>query len=442
MSDTPALAMRDIFAERRARVLSALGADGVLIVAAAPELIIGADTEVRYLPSSNLYYLTGYTEPEAVLVLSPSAEHQYTLFVRARDAERELWTGVRGGVDAARAAFRADAARPIAELAAGLPALVAGATVVFTDMATGRPDVDAALRGLLAQGRRARARTGRGVHTVTDTDVLVAPLRLRKDAAELDAMRTAARITVQAFEDAARALPMARREYEIEAAIEYAFRRRGAQAPAFPTIAASGPRASVLHYTANSAALPADGMVLVDAGARADMYCADVSRTWPVSGRFTGEQRALYDVVLAAHSAAIACIAPGRSTADMEEMALRVLARGMVDLRLLSGAVDDIIEQRVYRRYFPHRLSHWLGLDVHDVGEYTSAGAPIRLDAGMVLTVEPGLYVPLDDTHAPAGLRGMAIRLEDDVLVTTTGADVLTAALPISPEGVEELIAG
>ena len=432
-------AVSDHFAGRRSRVSSALGADGALIIAAAPELYVGTDTDVRYVPSADLYYLTGYTEPEAVLVLCPSADHEFTMFVRPRDPERERWTGVRGGVEAARAAFGADDAHALAELSARLPALLAGASTAYARFDTGRPEVAAALREVLAHARRNRPRAGRGVHTVADPQVLLGPMRMRKDAVEIDAIRKAADITVGSFADTARVLGSARHEYEVEAALEYAFRRRGASGPAFPTIAAAGANATVLHYTANDAALSSGDVLLIDAGARAHMYCADVTRTFPLGGRFAPAQRAIYDIVLAAHAAAIACIAVGRTTGDLDDAALRVLVRGMVDLQLLAGAVDDIIEKREYRRYLPHRVSHWLGLDVHDAGDYMTAGGPVVFEEGMVLTVEPGLYIPLEDTDSPAHLRGIGIRLEDDVLVTPAGADILTGGLAIRVEDVEAL---
>lgn len=412
------------------------------MLAAAPELVVGGDSDVRYVPSADLYYLTGYTEPGAVLVLCPSADAPFTLFVRPRDADRELWTGTRGGVEAARDVFGADTAYPIAALADELPRLLAGASHAFAALETGRADVDTALSAALASARRSRPRHGRGVHTVMDPHVLLAPMRLRKDAAEQAAMRAAADISVHAFEETARALHTMKHEYEVEAAIEYGFRRRGAAGPAFPTIAATGANATVLHYTANMAQLGEGDLLLVDAGARAGMYCADITRTFPVGGRFTSEQRAVYDVVLAAHDAVIACIAPGRSAAGLDDVALRTLVQGMIDLRLLDGAVDDLIDRKEYRRYFPHRVSHWLGLEVHDAGDYAVAGEPVKLEPGMVLTVEPGLYIPAGDTSAPVALRGVGVRLEDDVLITDSGVDVLTRGLAIRPEDVEALLRG
>jgi Xaa-Pro aminopeptidase len=435
--------MSDVFAQRRTRVLSALGEDGALILAASPELRVGADTDVRYVPAADLFYLTGYTEPEAVLVLCPSAEQGFTLFVRPRDAERELWTGTRGGVESAGAAFGAEAAHPIAELPARLPALLAGASTLYVPLDSGRADLDAAIRTTLAHARLSRPRSGPGAHTITEPYVLLAPMRVRKDATELRAMRLAADITVRSFEDAARVLRTAAHEYVVEAAVEHGFRSRGAAGPAFPTIAAAGHNATVLHYTANDAPLAAGSLLLLDAGARAWMYCSDITRTFPVSGKFSPEQRAVYDIVLAAHDAVIACATPGRTTADLDDAALRVLAQGMVDLRLLRGSVDAIIEQREYRRYFPHRVSHWLGLDVHDVGDYALAGVPVALEPGMVLTVEPGLYMAGDDDDAAAAwLHGLGVRLEDVVLVTEGPPEVLTGALPIRPGEVEALAGG
>lgn len=431
--------MNQVFAGRRERVLAALGAEGALVLAAAPELFVGADTDVRYVPSADLYYLTGYTEPGAVLVLCPSADEPFTMFVRPRDPDSELWTGARGGIEAAREVFGADAAHPLSDLMEKLPRLLAGASRVFAALESGRADVDAALRAALVHARRARPRSGRGVHTITDPHVLLAPMRLRKDATEIAAMRAAADITVQAFDETARGLHAMQHEHEVEAAVEYGFRRRRATV-AFPTIAAGGRNATVLHYTASMAPLRDGDLLLLDAGARADMYCADITRTFPLGGEFTPEQRAVYDVVLAAHHAVIARIAPGRSAAELDEVALRTLVQGMVDLRLLAGSIDELIEKREYRRYFPHRVSHWLGLDVHDAGDYQVGSGPVKLEAGMVLTVEPGLYIVGDDMAG--ALHGVGIRLEDDVLVTPTGSDVLTRALPIAAEEVEVLVRG
>lgn len=424
------------FAPRRARLMQQIGEAAAVIVPAAPELRTGADGELRYLPAADLYYLTGYTEPEAVLVLSPGAASPYTLFVRPPDAERERWTGVRGGVDAAKHVYGADAAFDIADLATRLPDLVAGASVLYAPLACGRPDVDAAIRQVVASARAARTRTGRGAHTVTDPSLAIGPLRLRKDADEIACIRSAAAITVAAFAEAMAGVARADGEWQVEAALEYGFRRRGADGPAFPSIVAGGANATVLHYVANAAPLRAGDLLLIDAGARHRGYCADVTRTVPVSGRFTDEQCAVYDVVLAARDAAIAAVRPGTPAGAVHDAALPVLISGMMEIGLLSGTMDEILERRTYRRWFPHRTSHWLGLDVHDVGDYIVDGVPVALEEGMVLTVEPGIYIAADDEAAPAALRGLGVRLEDDVLVTADGAELLTGALPIAPDDV------
>jgi Xaa-Pro aminopeptidase len=434
-------ASSDVHAQRRARLLETLGPDAALIVPAAPELVVGTDSELRYLPDADLFYLTGYTEPEAVLVLCPSAESPFTLFVRARDPERERWTGVRGGVAAARERYGADAAHPLAELDARLPKLVAGVHVLFAPLDSGRSDVDAAIRRVLAAARRSRPRSGRGPHTLTDPRVLLAPMRLRKDAHELELLREAGAITVVAFLEAARGVTTAAGEWQVEAAIEHAFRREGAAGPAFATIAAAGANATVLHYVQNDAPLRPGDLLLVDAGARYRMYCGDISRTWPVSGRFSPEQGDAYEIVRRAHDAALDRVAPGRSADDMHQAAVHVLVEGMIDLGLVDGPIDDALERGDWKRYYPHRTSHWLGLDVHDVGDYARPdGSPVLLESDMVLTIEPGLYVPPDDDRAPAALRGIGIRLEDVAVVAAEGHEVLTAGLPLAPDEVEALL--
>jgi Xaa-Pro aminopeptidase len=420
------------YAGRRRRVLELLREqNSALIVAAAPELRVGPDTELRYVPAADVYWLSGYTEPEAVLVLAPAADNPFTMFVRDRDADAERWTGARGGVDAALHRFGADAAFPLAQLAAELPKAVAGADRLFARMPASGNDVDDAVRRALDHARRHRPRTGRGPHTVTDPAVLLGPLRRRKDAHEVALLREAAAITVAGFAAAHAALADASGEWQVEAALEHAFRRRGAMGPAFPSIVASGTNATVLHYISNDARLLPDAAVLIDAGARYRMYCGDISRTYPAGGRFSPAQHAVYDVVLRAHAAGLEACVPGGSVATVHDAAVRVLVEGMLDLGLLRGAVDEITAKEEYKRYYPHRTSHWLGLDVHDMGEYvTATGAPQPLEEGMVLTVEPGLYIPADDAQAPAELRGIGVRIEDDVLMTGSGRELLTAEAP------------
>jgi Xaa-Pro aminopeptidase len=434
----------DAFALRRSRVLAALGETaGALVAAAAPELRTRGDGDVRYTPDADLYYLTGLTDPGAVLVLCPSAEQPFTLFVLPREPEQERWTGPRPDAEAVRERCGADAVHSIGELAERLPKLVAGADVLFAAVASDRAEVDAAVRAALAAARRERPRKGRGPHTLTDPRVLLAPMRVRKDAGEVERLRDAARVTARAFAGLAARLTRAAGEWEVEAVLDHGFRSAGADGPAFPTIAAAGANATVLHYTRNDAPIRPGQLVLVDGGARQRMYCGDISRTFPASGTFTAAQRDAYDVVLGARAAAMAAIAPGAGADVLHDAAVRVLVNGMRDLGLLDGSPDEIVEKRGYRKYFPHQTSHWLGLDVHDPGDYvTGDGSPVALEPGMVLTVEPGLYIPADDDAAPAELRGMGIRIEDDVLVTGDGHEVLTALLPAGAADIESLLAG
>jgi Xaa-Pro aminopeptidase len=429
---------------RRAAVLERLGRDGVLILPAAPELRAGRDLELRYRPDADLFWLTGCVEPDAVAVLSPRREEApFTLFVRPRDPDRELWTGPRAGPDAARQALEADAAFPIAELADRLPAMLADVERVFFRLGTGRDDVERVVRAALIAAQRGRQRTGVGPRALVDPGAILDDLRLVKDDDEVVALREACRITAEAFRDAAPAIRPGAGEWEVEAALEAGFRRRGADGFAFQSILASGPNATVLHYAENRRVMAAGELLLVDAGACYGMYNGDISRTFPVSGRFSAEQRELYDIVLRAHGAALAACAPGRTVDDVHDAAVRCLAHGLAEMGLLEdGDPAGSAAEEAVKTFFPHRTSHWLGLDVHDVGDYAVNGEPRRLEPGMVLTVEPGLYIPPGTERAPAALRGAGIRLEDDVLITASGAELLTAALPIQPTDVEALARG
>lgn len=396
--------MNQIYGKRRDEVIAGLGRTGALVLSAAPEIIVGRDTELRYAVDPDLYYLTGYSEPEAVLVLLPRAdESRFILFVRGHDAARELWTGVRGGVEEALSQYGATTAYPIGEIGDRLPKLLEDATDCYARIGRGRPEIDALL------GHRA----------LKDPGEILDTMRLVKDEHEISLMREAARIARESF---AETLPRAApgiAEFEIEAAIEYGFRVRGADGASFPTIAAAGRNATTLHYVKNAERMRAGQLFLLDAGARYRMYCSDMTRTVPVSGAFTAQQRDLYDVVQSAHAAAIAATRPGVPFDAPHQAAQRILAEGLIGLRYLQGSVDEAIaDEARLKRYFPHRTSHWLGLDVHDVGGYTTADGPIVLAPNMVLTIEPGIY--MRDL-------GVGIRIEDDVLVTESGHEVLTA---------------
>ncbi len=429
----------DRFAARRAAYLRALGEDAALIFGSV-HAVRNADSEYRYRPSSDLYYLTGWEEPDAVALFRPGAELPFILFVLPRDRVREVWTGTRVGVEGARALHGADSAFPIHELPARLPELLQGyATLHY---AWGDPDRDRLVFGALRGARRAASRNGLEMpHQLVDGGRVVAELRLRKTADELVTLREAAAITAEAHVAAMRLGRPGVHEYELEAAIDGAFRRRGGEGPGYTTIVGGGANACILHYINNRDALRDGELCLVDAGCEYRYYTADVTRTWPVNGRFSGPQRDLYQVVLDAQLAAIDAARPGRPFKDMHDVAVRGLVTGMIALELLHGDVDTNIADESYRRYYMHGTGHWLGLDVHDAGAYWEGLRSRLLEPDMVLTVEPGLYVQPDDDTAPAHFRGIGIRIEDDIRVTHGDPENLTAACPKTVDALESVCA-
>jgi Xaa-Pro aminopeptidase len=430
------------FAARRRRVLDAMGSSSALLLGASPELRVGPDTELKYVVDGDVWYLTGHAEPETVVLLRRSGDSvAFTLFVRPRDPAKERWTGARAGVEAAVERWGPDEAFAVGDLAERLPRLLAECDDVYVGLSGGRRVLEDIAAQSLVAGRRSRPRTGRGPFRLIDPGPLLGAQRVIKDAAEQDALREAARITVESFIEAAPAIRPGGGEWEVEAAIDGGFRRRGASGPAFPTIAASGPNATVLHHISNDRAIEAGDLVLVDAGARNAMYCADITRTFPAGRRFEGERRAVYEIVLAAHDAAIAASRPGCTIRDVHDAAARVLVQGMRDLGLVEGPEADLPgEESDAWKYYPHRTSHWLGLDVHDAGAYVDAvGRPRTLEPGMVFTVEPGLYIASKADAAPDRLRGIGVRIEDDVLITPDGNEILTAGVPVAPDEVAAL---
>lgn len=419
---------------------------GVAILPTAPEVMRSRDSEYDYRHDSHFYYLTGFTEPEAVLTLVVDAQTtRSVLFCRAKDSEREIWDGYRLGPDAAPAALGIDAALPIASLDTELPKLIANRPALFYALGH-RAAFDAQVSRWL-DAVRAQARAGvTAPVTAFDVLALLDEMRVVKDAHEIDAMRRAAQISARAHERAMRATRPGLREYEIEAELLHEFRRNGSQAPAYGSIVACGAHACVLHYRANDAPLEDGSLLLVDAGCELDGYAADVTRTFPVNGRYTKAQRALYELVLAAQAAAIAEVRPGRRFDAPHEAALKVLAQGMIDLRLCAGERDEVIASGAYRRFYMHRTSHWLGMDVHDVGSYHEPRAAVDADPlarvlrpGVVLTIEPGIYVrPADDV--PEQYWHTGIRIEDDALVTPQGCEILSIAAPKDPDAIEHLM--
>jgi Xaa-Pro aminopeptidase len=408
-----------------------------MILPAAPPLFRAGDSELRYRPDSELFYLTGFREPESVLLLRGFAdEARSILFVRPRDRDAELWTGTRVGPEGAVALVGVDEARPLDELDNALPGLVKGADRIYLRLGL-HPRIERSVVAALREARLKGSRTGSGPRAVLDPGELLDEFRLRKDPQEIEAMRTAAAITVAGFEKGLGHVRSGAGEWEIEAEVEGEFRRRGALGPSFGTIVGSGANACVLHYTENDRRMEAGELVLLDAGAEWRMYSGDITRTVPVSGRFSPRQREIYEVVESARQAAVDAVAPGLRTDELHLAAVGAIVRGLLDLGVLSGSFDELLEAKAHEAYFPHRTSHWLGLNTHDPGDYARGGTPRPLEPGMVLTVEPGLYFPPDGDSPYAGI---GIRIEDDVLVTPDGGENLTESLPTEPADVEALV--
>jgi len=407
-----------------------------------PVLYRNGDSDLRYRPSSELYYLTGWREPESVLVLCGHAgEERSVLFVRKRDPERERWDGPRAGPEEARDWTGVDAAHPLEELEARLPALLAGAGRIHFRLGTD-PRVQRLVEEALRHARFRGMRTGAGPKGVADPGVVLDELRLRKDPGEVAAIREAVALTVLGIrEGLARAGPGVG-EWEVEAAVEAAYRREGGEGPAFGTIVGSGPNGCVLHYRENGRRARSGELLLLDTGAERAFYAGDLTRTVPVSGRFTPEQRDLYSVVEGARAAAVLAVRPGVSLQDVHRTAVEELTRGLLSLGILSGDLPALLEGKAHRPWYPHHTSHWLGLEVHDPGAHVTEGAPRPLEPGMVLTVEPGLYIPPGSEGGAAPFAGLGVRIEDDVLVTPGGHEVLSADLPTAPGEVEGLVGG
>ncbi len=425
------------YSGRRARLMRAMGA-GIAVVPTAPEKIRNRDTHYPYRYDSYFYYLTGFAEPDAALVLVGGKEPKTLLFCRERNQEREIWDGFRHGPQAARERFGFDEAHPIESLDEALAAMLENQPALLYTVGAD-PDWDArAMKWLNAV--RARARAGISApDRIQEVRAFLDEMRLVKDAHELDIMRRSARIAASAHRRAMQRTRPGRNEYEIEAELLHEFRRSGAQFPAYWPIVAGGANACVLHYVSNDAPLHDGDLLLIDAGCELDGYASDITRTFPVNGRFAGAQREVYEVVLAAQLAAIDKVRPGNGWNEPHDAAVRVLAQGMIDLKLLPGSLDKVLESESYKRFYMHRTGHWLGLDVHDAGEYKRDGKWRALEPGMTLTVEPGLYIrPSEDV--PRALRNIGVRIEDDVLVTQAGCEVLTAEAPKRIVDIEALM--
>lgn len=428
--------MQAEYRQRREQLMTKIG-NGTAILRSAPTAVMHNDVEYTFRQDSDFFYLTGFNEPEAVAVLAPHhPEHRFVLFVQPKEREKEVWTGYRCGVDKAKEFYGADEAYPINELDEKLPQYLEKADRIYYRLGRDRTFNDKIIHHY-QQLLRTYPKRGTGPIAIEDTAPVLHSMRLVKSQAELELMRLAAAISVEAHNRAMEITQPGRYEYEIQAEIEHIFRIRGGMGPAYPSIVASGANACVLHYIENNRQMQDNELLLIDAGCAYQYYNGDITRTFPVGGKFTPDQKTLYELVLAAQQSAIAQIKPGNPYNAVHDTAVRILTEGLVELGILKGEIDKLIEEEKYKPFYMHRTGHWLGLDVHDVGVYQHGeDKPQILQPGQVLTVEPGLYIVPDTKPAEdqpeIDLRwsGIGIRIEDDVLVTETGCEVLTAGVP------------
>jgi Xaa-Pro aminopeptidase len=415
--------------ESRRRALLERLDRGVAVLRAAPVTVRNNDVEHAYRQDSDLLYLTGLDEPDCALVLSNvHSEHRSVLFVRPRNPDREMWEGPRVGVDEAPKRYGVNVAYSIDELADKLPGYLLNVQKLMTRMGSNAA-YDAAIFKAIGAAR-SRARNGGSWPTeIIDPTLIIDEMRLVKSDCELQMVRRAIQITAEGHLRAMRETRPGMKEYEIEALLSHTYRSGGAERHAYEPIVGSGPNGTVLHYVRNNRVIEPNDLVLIDSGAEYGYYAADVTRTFPASGKFTAEQRQIYQIVLDAQLAALGDVRPGVSVEDLHRKACEVIVDGLLGLGLLGGDRAEILDTQSYKRFFPHRTSHWLGMDVHDVGRYFVDSKPRGLSAGMLLTVEPGIYVPPGDS-APKQYQGIGVRIEDDVLVTDSGCEVLTAAVP------------
>lgn len=426
------------FRSRRRRLMDAL-TGGAIVVAAGHDAPRNNDVDHQYRQDSSFWYLTGFDEPDAVAVLRPGADTPYTLFVRPYDPTFEIWVGRRAGVSGAVGSLGANAAYPLEQLDDQLPTLLAEYETIY--YALGTDDrVDGIISGLVKQRRRMAQRGAKSVSRIEDPTAQIDAMRQLKSDDEIALMQRAIDITAVGFEAAMRTAAPGIAEYEVQAALESPFRHLGSPRNGYPSIVAGGANACVLHYIRNDETLGSNDLLLIDAGAEYGYYTADVTRTWPVSGEFTPAQREIYDIVLDSQKKAIAEVKPGVGFDDVHRVATRALIQGLIDLEIMQGDVEQILNDAAYRDYYMHATSHWLGLDVHDCGPYRDEQGQIRLRPGMVLTVEPGLYFGPQAKQTPDAYKGIGIRIEDDVLVTDDGCRVLSEGIPKEPDELEAIV--
>lgn len=430
------------FAERRKRLMEQMADNSIAILPSATETIRNNDVHHRFRQNSDFMYLTGFREPDAVLVLMPGREQgEYVLFVRDKDPAREIWDGYRAGPDGAVEQFQADDAFPIDDIDDILPGLMEGRSRVYSQMGVDG-DFDHQLMTWVNQ-IRAKVRTGaQPPEDFSDMSHLLHDLRLFKSKQEIALMREAAKISARAHTRAMQACKPGMMEYQLQAEIEHECMMAGSPWPAYPAIVGSGDNACILHYIENTAKIKDGDLVLIDAGCELEYYASDITRTFPANGHFSAEQRAIYDLVLKAQYASIEAVRPGQPWIAPHETTVRVLVEGLVELGLLDGKVDDLISNNAYAPFFMHKTGHWLGMDVHDVGDYKVGGEWRVMEPGMVMTIEPGLYISPHNTSVEERWRGIGVRIEDDIVVTRDGCEVLTQDVVKDPADIEALMKG
>lgn len=413
----------------------------VAIIPAAREAVRSNDTNYRYRQDSDFFYLTGFEEPEAIAIVSPAQEKKYTLFVRPRDPEREIWDGRRAGVEGAKKDFGADEAFPIAEFDEKLQDFLDGADTLYYRLGVNRDLDDTIIR----QITRMRAWNRKPIHppqTIVDPATIVHEMRVLKSPEEIELMQRAADIAAAAHCEAMKAARPGMKEYEVEALIEQVFRRSGASGPSYTSIIGSGANATVLHYISNDGELREGDLLLIDAGAEYKGYASDITRTFPINGRFTKAQRDIYELVLETQMSCVDMVRPGNTHEQLKQHSISMITEGLVRLGLLKGKPSDLIKEKKYEQFYMHGLGHMLGIDVHDVGRYYDGEKESRaLEPGVVMTVEPGIYISPETKDIPAQYLGIGVRIEDDVLCTNDGPRVLTTKVPKQPEDIEELMA-
>lgn len=452
MTQTPASGntheLADVYAKRRQRLMEQMGPDSIALIPAAPAVFRNRDAEYRYRPDSSFYYLTGFAEPEALICLTmpPATAGDagcFTLFCRVRNREREIWDGLRAGLEGAKTDFQADESFAIDTIEERIPALLLNKRKLYVRLGQ-CADFDQKVSVWLKKVAALQRAGGQAPSDIIQLDTLLDEMRLFKDDHELSLMRQAAEISARAHCRAMQQVQPGMMEYALEAELLYEFNKAGCQT-AYGSIVGGGKNACILHYVDNNQPLQEGDLVLIDAGAELGCYAADITRTFPVNGRFSPEQAAVYQVVLDAQAAALAEVTPGALWTAPHEAAVKVLTEGLVRLGLLKGDVSQLIADERYKRFYMHRTGHWLGMDVHDVGNYRDPADPAAqrwrsLQPGMVLTVEPGLYIAADDDTVEERWRGIGIRIEDDVLVTENGHEILTSGVPSSIAQIEALM--